>query len=158
MVDISKQVVIFDIDGVLSEPSKRLIYIKQEPKLWDKFYENCESDKPIGAGCSVAYSCVRELNIVKFLTGRPEKCRKATLEWLHEYISEDIRSEDLIMRENWNPVPDVSFKRKIGEEIGFDNILCVFEDKENIVNMWLENGVTCFKTKQGVKKRSDSIE
>ena len=149
---MNEQIIIFDIDGVLAEPGKRLIHIKNEKKDWDKFYEDCDSDKPIGAGCSVAYSCVKELNAIKFLTGRPEKCRESTLGWLHEYISQDIKSEDLIMRENWNYVPDVGFKRKVGEKIGFENIICVFEDKETVINMWVENGVDCFRVRHGIKK------
>lgn len=156
MSSIKNTIIIFDVDGVLSEPCKRLIHIKKEPKDWESFYKDCESDKPISEGCTIAYACMSKLVSVKFITGRPEKCRKATLDWLHEYVSQDITSENLIMRENWNIVPDIAFKRKVGEEIGFNNILCVFEDKENIVNMWTENGVTCYQNKHRVIKRSES--
>lgn len=38
-----------------------------------------------------------------------------------------------------------TIKEEIGCEIGFENILCVFEDEKDTVEMWRKNGVMCYQ-------------
>lgn len=145
--------IIFDIDGVLSDCSHRLKYI-QGNKDWDKFHENVGYDKPIVAGCYLAFTLLNSKMYkekVVFLTGRPEKCREKTLDWLKEYLGlfGNIINENLIMREDDNHEPDTEFKRRIGERLGFKNISLVFEDRDRVVKMWRENGVICYQTCEG---------
>lgn len=80
--------IVFDIDGTLSIPGDRLKYIQQPKKDWDSFYDHVGGDKvnePIAKICTV-FSRVNGIE-VNFVTGRPERCRKATWDWLDFTVS-----------------------------------------------------------------------
>lgn len=38
-------VAVFDIEGVLSDPSHRLHYLEEHPKNWDSFYDEVGGDR-----------------------------------------------------------------------------------------------------------------
>ena len=42
-----KRTVIVDIDGTISKVGDRLKFLKQTPKDWDSFYNDCFEDEPI---------------------------------------------------------------------------------------------------------------
>ena len=56
------------------------------------------------------------------------------------------------MRENTSKVKyisDVELKQKWLNEIGKENVLCVFDDRTKVVEMWRKNGLSCFQVSNG---------
>ena len=51
-----KRIVVVDIDGTISQVGERLKYLKQEPKDWDSFYNDCFEDEPIEEMIDLVYS------------------------------------------------------------------------------------------------------
>jgi phosphoglycolate phosphatase-like HAD superfamily hydrolase len=73
---------VFDIDGVLADVRHRLHHVATRPKDWDAFFGAAPLDPPLAEGLSAVATAARAGHAVAYLTGRPERCREATLRWL----------------------------------------------------------------------------
>jgi phosphoglycolate phosphatase-like HAD superfamily hydrolase len=73
---------VFDIDGVLADVRHRLHHVASRPKDWDAFFGAAPNDPPLGEGLGAVATADRAGHVVVYLTGRPERCRAATLTWL----------------------------------------------------------------------------
>lgn len=138
---------IFDIDGTLADCTHRLIHIDTDfgKKDWDTFYSLCSKDQPIEDVCRI----YRELHAdVICITGRTEKYREQTEQWLND---NDLPFHDLFMRPDGDHRPDYAVKQEIFEKHikGKYKILGVFEDRDQVVKMWRELGLTCFQCCEG---------
>jgi phosphoglycolate phosphatase-like HAD superfamily hydrolase len=76
---------VFDIDGVLADVRHRLRHVRSRPKDWDAFFGAAEQDPLLPEGAGAAATALRAGNSVGYLTGRPERCRAATLRWLTQH-------------------------------------------------------------------------
>ncbi|NDG64820.1 MAG: hypothetical protein EBY29_15360, partial [Planctomycetes bacterium] len=74
--------VVFDMDGTLADCSHRLQYAQS--KQWDEFHSRSKDDDVIVrvADLMVVLASVADIII---LTGRPEKYRPVTQQWLDDY-------------------------------------------------------------------------
>jgi hypothetical protein len=139
--------VIIDIDNTLSNANARFEFAKKENgKIdWDFVHEfkNIISDKPNLPMIDLAKTYKENNFEVIILTGRPESTRKATEMWLERY---GIKYDKLYMR-SWedNFLKAPLFKRKIYETQIKENVFCAYDDEQNIIDMWIEMGVPCFK-------------
>lgn len=142
---------IFDIDGTLADCKHRLHFIQGEKKNWDAFFNACEDDKPIWDVIQVAKSIaarppdadVDSLKIV-YLTGRPEKIRSKTEDWLHRY---GCPKGLLVMRADGDHRPDFVAKKKLLEDLigmGY-RVAGIFEDRPSVVRVWRRMGMTVFQ-------------
>jgi hypothetical protein len=75
-------VAVFDIDGVLADVRHRLHHVASRPKDWDAFFGAAPNDPPLAEGLGAVATAQRAGHLVVYLTGRPERCRAATLAWL----------------------------------------------------------------------------
>ncbi len=78
-----RRVAVLDIDGVLADVRHRLRHITRTPKDWDAFFAAAPADPPLYEGLAVARRLGIDHDIV-FLSGRPERCRQDTLDWLRD--------------------------------------------------------------------------
>ncbi len=143
-----KDAIIVDIDGTLAEISQRRKYVENKPKNWDKFFQNMEKD---GIHEEVV-NTVRHYYLFKYeillLTGREEKFREVTENWLEEKgigysklfmrDTKDFRADDVIKEE--------IFKKHI--EPTYNVFLCI-DDRNRVVNMWRRLGLVCFQVADG---------
>jgi len=152
---MNKQNIICDLDGTLADLTHRLHHIKGDKKDWDAFHAECVNDKPhddvieivdtfrLGS-CGCAYPS-KDLYI---LSGRNEAVRDETVRWLEEHVSgvEDWDIQ-LRMRKANDRRPDTEVKRDMVRELGLtpDNTLCVFDDRQCVVDMWREMGFRCLQ-------------
>lgn len=154
---------IFDIDGTLADCTHRLHFLKPPAGTihfnldevdwkpdWNAFHAACVDDKPIEDVCRVCRSVSYDTTCI-FLTGRPEKCRQHTFDWLKD---NDLPLNDrdiLLMRKDGDHRPDYEVKREIYEQEIKDqyNIVGVFEDRQQCVDMWRSLGLTCFQVAKG---------
>ncbi|MEV5953195.1 hypothetical protein AB0M11_05315 [Streptomyces sp. NPDC051987] len=76
-----RPIAVFDIDNTLADTAHRQRFLEGRPKDWDAFFAAAPHDPPIAGGIALAVATAEECEIV-YLTGRPERCRRDTLDWL----------------------------------------------------------------------------
>jgi hypothetical protein len=145
-----KKIVICDIDGTISKIGDRVKYLKQVPKNWDSFYNDDFDDEPIKETCGLVRRIFPTYDIV-FCTGRREKCRKKTSEWLEKNICLFADKVPLLMRKTGDLRSDTIVKPELIHEAGinFDDIAFVLEDRSCMVKKYRELGLTVFQVDEG---------
>ena len=142
---------VFDIDGTLANTSHRLHHIAGRNKDWEKFYDECDKDKPIHAVLAVAVCLFHNSPTpVIFSTGRSERIRDKTKAWLSNYNLFTL-DKQLFMRRDGDHRPDYILKKGHIEHMrnnGYEPMI-VFEDRNQIVNMWREQGIACLQVANG---------
>ena len=149
---MNKPNIICDLDGTLADLTHRLHHIKGGKKDWDAFHAQCVNDKPhedvieivdtfrVGS-CGCGYP-PKDLYI---LSGRNEVVRDETEWWLED--NTPFVDAVLAMRKANDRRPDTEVKRDMVRELGLtpDNTLCVFDDRQCVVDMWREMGFRCLQ-------------
>jgi len=128
-------VVICDIDGTLAEKGNRNAYD------WGKVF----NDKPILKIIRVLRMLVEQQNVgVVLVSGRDSICEMETRIWLNNH---NIPYNYLFMRPKGDNRPDTVIKREIFDNHIRDkyNVLCVLDDRNKVVKMWRELGLTCLQ-------------
>ncbi|RZB14535.1 hypothetical protein StrepF001_37695 [Streptomyces sp. F001] len=72
---------VFDLDNTLADTAHRQRFLERKPRDWDGFFAAALEDPPIAEGVALVVQSAQECEVV-YLTGRPERCRPDTLEWL----------------------------------------------------------------------------
>ena len=141
---------VVDIDGTIAKIGDRIKYIQKEPKDWDSFYAHCLEDKPIEAIITLVESMYATGFNLVFCTGRSEKVRSETMEWLNKNL-DYVYDFKLLMRPEGDYSEDCVLKPKLLEEAGYDpsNVLLILEDRDTVVKKWRELGYTCLQVAKG---------
>ena len=148
-----KKYLVVDLDGTLCDSSHRVHFLEQEPKDWDSFYAGI-ADDPINWHIDKLVKCCyyeedSQYDLV-FLTGRSDKHRKITEDWLfeHGYYSDMY---DLFMRttNDWRPDHIVKLELAKANNITPDNVEFILEDRNQVVNMWRTEGYKCLQVSEG---------
>jgi hypothetical protein len=138
-----KKFVIFDMDGTLADASERQHYLKKEPQDWEGFIAEMHADAPIEVLVDLYREmCRSDFYGVVVLTGRPERYKKMTEEWMEKH---DLPLRPIYCKPDNDERHDLVFKRDAyqsfiaeGNEVAF-----VVEDRNSVVAMWREIGVVC---------------
>ncbi|MEU9332853.1 hypothetical protein AB0D49_06740 [Streptomyces sp. NPDC048290] len=72
---------VFDLDNTLADTAHRQHFLEARPRDWAGFFDAAPQDPPIAEGVALALTSAQECEVV-YLTGRPERCRRDTLDWL----------------------------------------------------------------------------
>jgi predicted kinase len=131
--------VIFDIDGTLATMGKRSPYD----------FKRVDVDLP-NLKVIQHYRLWRAQEGVKVfvVSGRDAKCRQLTESWLERH---GVAYDGLFMRPEGDSRSDVLVKHEIFEQEFRDkfDIQVVFDDRDKVVAMWREIGLTCFQVAPG---------
>jgi hypothetical protein len=155
------ETIICDLDGTLANCEHRVHHVqkvdgkglKRKPD-WNAFYAGVRDDTVNGA---VLYVLDQFMNYgpsqfeVIFCSGRPERCREDTVEWLKEECRmwEPPRTQ-LLMRKDGDFRADYIVKQEIYDtHIKGKNVLFVMDDRQQVVDMWRRNGLKCFQVAEG---------
>ncbi|MEV7525297.1 hypothetical protein [Streptomyces sp. NPDC091371] len=76
-----RQLAVFDIDNTLADTGHRQHFLERRPRDWSGFFAAAPADPPLGRGVALAVESAEDCEVV-YLTGRPERCRADTLDWL----------------------------------------------------------------------------
>lgn len=76
-----RPVAVFDLDGTLADTRHRLHFVESAPKDWTAFFRAADQDPPLQAGIALALEWAERCDLA-YVTGRPERCRRATERWL----------------------------------------------------------------------------
>tara|TARA_R110002153_G_scaffold141991_1_gene293133 strand:+ start:189 stop:695 length:507 start_codon:yes stop_codon:yes gene_type:complete len=155
---MSKHIIIADLDGTLADLTHRLHHVKGTKRDWDAFHAECVNDKPITDVIEIVntfrrrvYDCCgcgyprKELYV---LSGRNATVRKETVQWLDRHVSGvEHWSTRLVMRGRHDFRPDTEVKLEMVQDLGFtpDDVLCIFDDRQSVVDMWRANGYRCLQ-------------
>lgn len=152
-----EQVVIFDLDGTLANIDHRLHHVQNGNKNWDAFYAACPDDGPKEPIIELARMCDDAGHTIVISSGRSENVRVETEEWLRKH---GVNYARLFMRPNQCFVPDQALKKAWLDEGLFgskENILFIVEDRDRMVQMWRQQGLTCLQVDQWVEEGEQSF-
>ncbi len=133
--------IIVDIDGTVADKGER------GPFEWHRVGE----DKPKHDVIEVVGRLVRsgDSPAVIFLSGRDEECWGATWDWLQRHVP--FYFDTLRMRPHKDYRKDAIVKRELYEMYvaPFYDVLCVFDDRQQVVDMWRSLGLLCLQVAPG---------
>lgn len=142
--------VVFDIDGTLANIEHRLDYVRSKPKNWKAFDAGIPNDKVNEPVAEVFISMMVMKHTIVLASGRNERSRKATEDWLRKnslnayeklYMrkADDFRSDDIVKKEILDEIiADYGKKPDM-----------VFDDRPRVVRMWRDNDIFVFNVYQG---------
>jgi len=139
--------VIFDLDGTLSDSTHREHYVKRPvgEKDWDNFHAAAADDPPKRAVLYTFLALQSSGHTIEIWTGRDDKYRTQTLDWLEK---NGISNPTLKMRPTGDYTHDNELKSRWLDERG-RRVDLVFEDRQRVVDMWRERGITCAQIAPG---------
>ncbi|MFJ4466485.1 hypothetical protein ACIP2X_03095 [Streptomyces sp. NPDC089424] len=76
-----RPIAVFDLDNTLADTAHRQHFLEGRPRDWEGFFGAAPADPPLAEGVAMARASAEECEVV-YLTGRPERCRQDTLDWL----------------------------------------------------------------------------
>jgi len=138
-------VIIFDLDGTLSDSSHRIHFLKEKPKNWPAFFDAGAKDPPhdyVVKLCNALQGVYR----VIICTGRPDSHRVMTELWLKQ---NGVVYLHLRMRKTGDYRPDDILKKEMLDDIRkFWNPIFAVDDRPSVVAMYRSNGVPVFTVDQ----------
>lgn len=136
--DSKQNCFVFDIDGTLAKMKDRSPYD----------YSKVDTDIPNHSITMIARILKTSGLPIIIVSGRPDSCAKETIEWL---INNNIPFDNLAMRETGDNRSDAIIKREIYEELIEPdyNVIAVFDDRNQVVDMWRSLGLTCLQVNYG---------
>jgi phosphoglycolate phosphatase-like HAD superfamily hydrolase len=120
---------VFDLDNTLADTAHRRRFLETSPKDWDGFFAAAPQDPPLAKGIALALEAAEECEVV-YLTGRPERCRRDTLEWLAAHGLPEGR---IRMRKNHDRRPARRTKLEILRELARDREIRMLVDDDELV-------------------------
>ena len=146
-----KPLVIFDLDGTLSDAAHRRHLVEGEKRYFDKFYDECYKDGPMLATFAVARGLHATGHELWVFSGRTDRVAVLTATW---FIKHEIAH--LFSRMQFRPegdyTPDDQLKLQWFEQMSRDDrhrLVLTFDDRDRMVKMWRSLGVTCFQVAAG---------
>lgn len=136
-----KPAVIVDIDGTvaLRDPE-----INRSPYDYSLVHTDISNVEVIG----VIKSLWESGHKIVYVSARDDVCFNKTHQWLVEHCPPGVK---LLMRKSGDNRDDATVKREIyNKHIKFDyEVVAVFDDRNSVVKMWRELGLTCFQVAEG---------
>lgn len=121
-----RPIAIVDIDGVVADVRHRLHHISARPKDWDAFFDAAVADPPHEQGLRVVRTLAQDHEII-YLTGRPERLRQATDEWLARH---GIGGHTLMMRSDRDRRPAAQVKVELLQRLARSREVAVVVDDD----------------------------
>ena len=144
------ETVIFDIDDTLADASRRKHWSAFKPHEFEAFFADIENDPvilPIKRMITVMHNAGYNLVVA---TGRSEKYRDGTLKWLENNgMKSDF--DDFWFRKDGDYRDDtiVKYEMLLDMRAKGYNPVYAFDDRDRVVKMWRDNGLTCFQVAEG---------
>ena len=167
---------IFDLDGTLADLRHRRHFVER-PSLkcydcggknwkncvqcgdldagfkpdWNAFHAACVNDTPIVPMITLLVSLARSGADIWVWSGRMETVRDETIQWFEQY---DILHllKGLRMRPAKDYTVDHELKQSWLQSItpaDRRRLVCVFDDRQQVVDMWRRNGLVCCQVAPG---------
>lgn len=133
-------IAVFDIDGVLADVRHRLHHLRRRPKRWDLFFALAVDDAVLTPGQEMARAAVDSGLEVVYSTGRPERYRRDTADWLRR---QGFPGGDLHMRANRDRRPASVTKVQVAERLAaVSEVSYLVDDDPRVVTALRSAGFT----------------
>ena len=152
---MDKNIVIFDLDGTLALIDKRRDLATKDGKMnWDVFFDpdNIDLDLPNQTVIDMANLLHSQGYLIYIFSGRSDKTEDATIAWLDKH---NVNYDLLQMRpQGLLYLPDNDLKQGWLDTItlgkaGKDRVAMVFDDRQQVGDMWRKNGLSTFQVADG---------
>jgi beta-phosphoglucomutase-like phosphatase (HAD superfamily) len=120
---------VFDLDNTLADTAHRQRFLERRPRDWDAFFAAAPDDPPIPQAIALVLESAEECEVV-YLTGRPERCRSDTLDWL---AAQGLPEGKVFMRRNDDRRPARRTKLEILRRLARTRDIRVFVDDDELV-------------------------
>ncbi|MGC9540502.1 LNS2 domain-containing protein [Streptomyces sp. UG1] len=124
-----RPVAVFDLDNTLADTAHRQHFLERRPRDWDAFFAAAPQDPPIEEGIALLRESAEECEI-RYLTGRPERCRRDTLDWL---AAHGLPDERVYMRRDNDRRPARRTKLEILHRLARTHEIRVLVDDDELV-------------------------
>lgn len=147
---------VFDVDGTLTlvgERRRHVLKTSKHPEAdWGSFFKEMVYDgpnKPVVDAYNKYADSTDDGHILICCSGRPENYRRETEEWLEKNVLS--MPYLLLMRPTGSHQPDDFVKKQLYEKYikPFFEVEVVFDDRDAVVKMWRQQGLTCFQVAEG---------
>jgi hypothetical protein len=146
-------IVITDLDGTIALIDHRRHWLdkEQHPDMtsderWLKFFAESVNDQPNWPVIYTLQALRCAGYYIHVFSGRSDEVREQTIDWLEAF---NVPYHHLRMRAAGDFTPDEELKRQWIEEYKLERILCIFDDRKKVVDMWRQLGLTCFQVAPG---------
>ncbi|MCG9738768.1 hypothetical protein L1D32_11415 [Shewanella insulae] len=148
---MSPKVVIVDLDGTLAINAHRFYLIdkKRGKPNWEEYFLACDKDKPNIPVIKSIRALKKSGYVIHIFSARGKVAFDATVQWLEKH---QVPFDLLTMREVGDFTPDEELKQQwlLAKYPNYkDDILCVFDDRYKVVEMWRSLGLSCFQVAPG---------
>ena len=128
---------VFDVDGVLADVRHRLHHLEGRPKNWGAFFRDAVNDPPLAEGIALCQESAKDCEVV-YVTGRPEHCRRDTLDW---FARHDLPEGRLSMRSDGDRRPARMAKPQLLRRLARDRtVAVVVDDDEQVCDAYEQAG------------------
>jgi FMN phosphatase YigB (HAD superfamily) len=141
--------VIFDVDGTLLNIEHRRHFVSNGNNDWESFLDPVvmEKDTPNWPVVEIARKIQQDVELV-VVSARNERHREVTQKQLEAC---GLHPAHLFLRPDGDFRSDKEFKQEVLDSLrnnGWEPNL-VFDDRNQVVEMWRANGVPCFQVADG---------
>lgn len=140
--------VIFDLDGTICNVKHRQQFVATKPRNWDAWNAGILQDKlnlPVG----IVFKALKKYNAnlkMIVLTGRTDDYLEETKLWLDQ---NGIEPDEIYMRKSGDFRDDTEIKGEVVDKLEkMYNIVCAFDDRKRVVEMWVKRGIWVFDCAQ----------
>lgn len=148
---VSKTVIV-DLDGTLALNKHRSHYLdrtKVQKIDWVSYFLACDEDKPNHPVIATVNALKYQGYKIHIFSARGDIAKEKTINWL---LQNGVMYDELTLREMNTYTPDEVLKRfwLLDFYPNYkEDILCVFDDRDKVVDMWRNLGLNCFQVAEG---------
>ena len=147
---------IFDIDGTIAliDHRRHILAEVDDPQRWRRYYAACDKDTSNDAVIDPMDSLSLPGAAIWLFSGRSAEVRDKTEAWLAyntSFMSHDFENI-LVMRDVGDYTADDVLKRSWYDRMLVEDqqrLVAVFDDRDRVVKMWRDAGVSCFQVANG---------
>ncbi|MCT4353494.1 hypothetical protein M5362_10185 [Streptomyces sp. Je 1-79] len=129
MTRTSRPLAVFDLDNTLAGTAHRQRFLERSPRDWKAFFAAAPHDPPLAEGVALCREAAEECEVV-YLTGRPERCRRDTVDWL---AAQELPAGTVHMRRDRDFRPARVTKLEILRRLGRDREIRMLVDDDELV-------------------------
>lgn len=139
---------IFDLDGTLSDNGHRIHLLEKGD--WETYNRLCGKDRPIKPVINLFNSLSNDWKKIQVWSGRSEIVREETIEWFRRHVSSGFNPAILKMRSAGDTSKNDVLKQRWVDELSPIDLAALkneggmFDDQPDTVQMFRQNGITCF--------------